>query len=244
MISHNVVELVRFNDTVLRILCVPTVVVTVFWEQTALLIMAEKRSTGSRSKSKKLAERPGTLSNRDDLSGGLNEAMAGGSGQVEMRRGRRSTVRRRSKRRRSRSRSGRRRGRRRSVGSAEEDDYDTTTDAEEDDDSSAVDASSRRRSRRQRRRRRHQYQVSSGSDDDDDTETEATDATSTEDASSSSGGGDGGGGGGGGGGPRADGRWGAKRRGGEGGEGEAVAVSPALKTPRSKSKIFCPTTWE
>ncbi|XP_060882007.1 uncharacterized protein LOC132953651, partial [Metopolophium dirhodum] len=123
-------------------------VVTVSWEQTASLIMdeADKRSIEKQSTANKLAKRCEMLRNHEDVSGGLTITLAVGSGQVEMRRGRRST-RRRQKRHRSRSRSSRRRDRRRSVSGTEEkyegDDYDMTTDTKEgDDDSSTVDTTS------------------------------------------------------------------------------------------------------
>eukprot|EP00102_Acyrthosiphon_pisum_P007384 XP_003242271.1 PREDICTED: uncharacterized protein LOC100572034 [Acyrthosiphon pisum] len=110
---------------------------------------AEKRNIEKQSTANKLAKQCETLRNHEDVSGGgLTITLAVGSGQVEMRRGRRS-MRRRQKRGRSRSRSSRRRGRRRSVSGTnknyEGDDYDMTTDTEEgDDDSSTVDTTSSR----------------------------------------------------------------------------------------------------
>ncbi|KAL4127453.1 hypothetical protein QTP88_011624 [Uroleucon formosanum] len=148
--------------------------------------MADKWSTKKQSTENKLQQTKQceTLRNHENVSGDLSDALVGGSGQLEMRRGRRS-ARRRSKR------SRRRRGRRRSVRGTEEedggDDYDTTTDTE-DDDSLTVDATSRRRSRRRRRgsrRRRRPYQPS-GSDDNDNTDAEATDSETTMEVSSTS----------------------------------------------------------
>jgi len=86
------------------------VVVTLTWRQIASLIMADKRSTKKQSTANKIEERCGTLRNRKGVSGALADALASGSGQIEMRR----SMRRRSKRRRSR------RGRRRSVSGTEE----------------------------------------------------------------------------------------------------------------------------
>jgi len=107
---------------------------------------ADKRSIEKQSTENKLEKQCEILRNHENVSSGLTITLAVGSGQLEMRRGRRS-MRRRQKRRRSRSRSNRRRGRRRSVSGTEEkydgDDYDMTADTkEDDDDSSTVDTTS------------------------------------------------------------------------------------------------------